>query len=285
MLVKANGDRLGVISSGCIEAAITEQALAALTLGEARLLRYGIGSPWIDLQLPCGAGIDVHIAVDHNMPLVESTLEQLSKRQAVSWTLEPQSLKWLAQDEQTSANWTELQYTPQRQLMIAGRGPALASLAAIAYQCEIAVDCYSPEAEDLSAAKPFSRNAYQLAHPGDFSCPSLDRWSGAVLLFHDHDWEPKILSALLNTEAAYISALGSPTSHAARCELLLEFGIKQQQIQRIKGPAGLDIGARSPAEIALSIVAEYVAALSAAEASANLENLSYLTQPVAVAAR
>ncbi len=260
MFIDADGTRSGVLSSGCIEAAITEQALEALQAKQSRLLRYGKGSPWIDLQLPCGAGIDIHIAVNHDKNLVDRTRQQLSQRKPVTWALRPDNLQWV---HAGGAEKPEaiLRYAPERLLVVAGRGPALSSLAAIASQCEIAVQSISPEQDDLDAALPFCRSIQLLKHPNDFKAPKLDRWSGAVLLFHDHDWEPTILAQLLKTDAVYLAALGSPQSHQRRCELLREMHLSDDSIARLKGPAGLNIGARSPAEIALSIVAEFVQTL------------------------
>lgn len=266
MLIDADNRRFGVISSGCIEAAIAEQAHEAMHVGQGRLLRYGKGSPWVDLQLPCGAGIDVHVAVTHDALLIEQTRQRLAQRQVVNWKLRPQISQWVDADTTAMADAQQIQFLPQRQLLIAGKGAALTSLAAIASQCEIAVHCISPEQTDLDAAHPYCRSTQLINHANDFKAPALDRWSGAVLLFHDHDWEPQLLSKLLQTDAAYLAALGSPQSHHLRCELLAELGITDQQIARLKGPAGLNIGAKSPAEIALSIVAEFVEKLSLEQA-------------------
>jgi len=73
---------------------------------------------------------------------------------------------------------------------------------------------------------------------------------------HDHDNEPAILETVLRSDCFYVGALGSRTTHKRRVEHLEQLGVPAKQIGSIHGPVGLAIGARSPHEIALSILAE-----------------------------
>ena len=82
----------------------------------------------------------------------------------------------------------------------------------------------------------------------------------AVLLTHDPKLDDPALHVLLNSAVAYIGALGSSRTHARRLSRLSEAGFKDEQLGRICGPVGLDIGASSPAEIALSVMAQVVQA-------------------------
>ncbi len=88
---------------------------------------------------------------------------------------------------------------------------------------------------------------------------TVDESTHAVLLTHDPKIDDEALHHLLRSPAAYIGALGSRRSHAKRVERLREAGFDDGEIARIHGPVGLDIGAESPEEIALSILAEVVA--------------------------
>jgi xanthine dehydrogenase accessory factor len=92
-----------------------------------------------------------------------------------------------------------------------------------------------------------------------FETWSVDESTYAVLLTHDPKIDDEALHHLLRSPAAYVGALGSRRSHAARVERLQEAGFTDAEIARIRGPVGLDIGAESPEEIALSILAEVVA--------------------------
>ncbi len=84
----------------------------------------------------------------------------------------------------------------------------------------------------------------------------LDRRTAVVSLTHDPKLDDSALSVALHSEAFYIGALGSKRSHAKRVERLKERGLTDDFIAQIHGPIGLDIGARSPSEIAVSILAQ-----------------------------
>lgn len=92
----------------------------------------------------------------------------------------------------------------------------------------------------------------------------LDRRTAVVTLTHDPKLDDPALAAALRSEAFYVGALGSRRSQAARRERLRELGVPDTAQGRLHGPVGLAIGARSPAEIAVSIVAEIVSVLRAA---------------------
>jgi xanthine dehydrogenase accessory factor len=89
----------------------------------------------------------------------------------------------------------------------------------------------------------------------------LDRYTALVALTHDPKIDDPALDAALRGECFYIGALGSKKTHARRVERLTAAGFAEEAIARIHAPIGLDIGAASPAEIALSILAEIVATL------------------------
>ncbi len=89
----------------------------------------------------------------------------------------------------------------------------------------------------------------------------LDRRCGVVCLAHVPDIDDEALEAALKSESFYIGALGSNRSHAKRLERLKKKGCDPDGFSRIHGPVGLDIGSVSPAEIALSIIAELVKTL------------------------
>ncbi|WP_142848472.1 XdhC family protein [Telmatospirillum sp. J64-1] len=86
------------------------------------------------------------------------------------------------------------------------------------------------------------------------------RRSAVVTLTHDPKLDDPALEVALNSPAFYIGALGSRRTHAQRLERLTERGFGPEQLARIHGPAGLDLGSRSPAEIAVSVLAQIIAA-------------------------
>ena len=86
-----------------------------------------------------------------------------------------------------------------------------------------------------------------------------DARTAIVTLTHDPKIDDPGLRAALASEAFYIGCLGSRRTHAARCDRLREAGFGDAELTRIHGPVGLDIGARTPAEIAISILAQMIA--------------------------
>jgi xanthine dehydrogenase accessory factor len=94
-----------------------------------------------------------------------------------------------------------------------------------------------------------------------FAALQPDARTAVVLLTHDPKIDDPALLAVLPTPAFYVGALGSTRTHAKRLERLAEAGVPETQRARICGPAGLSIGARTPAEIAISVLAQMTQAL------------------------
>ncbi len=89
-----------------------------------------------------------------------------------------------------------------------------------------------------------------------FAALKPDARTAVVLLTHDPKVDDPALLAVLPTPAFYLGALGSTRTHAKRLQRLAEAGVSEADRARVRGPAGLDIGARTPAEIAISVLAE-----------------------------
>jgi xanthine dehydrogenase accessory factor len=87
----------------------------------------------------------------------------------------------------------------------------------------------------------------------------LNSDTSVVVVTHDPKLDDPALMIALPSPAEYVGALGSPKTHAQRVERLLAEGLTQEQVDRLHAPIGLDLGGRTPAEIALSIMAEIVA--------------------------
>ena len=151
-------------------------------------------------------------------------------------------------------------YDPPRRLLIVGAVQIAQSLAALATTLGIETVVIDPRGRFLTEER----------FPG---VTLDDRWpdkavaawtpgpaSAVVTLSHDIKIDDPALLAALASDAAYVGALGSRKSHAARRERLSQSGVTPEQLDRIDGPVGIDIGAIGPAEIALSIAAAMVGA-------------------------
>jgi xanthine dehydrogenase accessory factor len=86
-----------------------------------------------------------------------------------------------------------------------------------------------------------------------------DERTAVVVLTHEDRWDVPALAGALGTPAVYVGALGSRRTQERRREQLLETGVSEEELARLCGPAGLDLGAGTPAETALSILAEIIA--------------------------
>jgi xanthine dehydrogenase accessory factor len=87
----------------------------------------------------------------------------------------------------------------------------------------------------------------------------VDRRTVICVLTHDPKFDTPLLEVVLTTSAGYIGALGSRRTHEARCRRLREAGVSEDALARIRAPIGLDLGARTPEEVAVAIAAEIVA--------------------------
>ncbi len=261
--VAEDGESFGFITGGCAEAAIVHEALLALKEKRSRKIRIGSDSPWFDIKLPCGAGIDLHFSVADSLDVVETTCKLLADRRPVSLELdlENDTLELVSEpaltNRETRPSCFVRRYFPLTRLAIIGAGPYVDALVDIAIQSDFEVAVWTPDASPEREVT--SPRRFELARTTSFPEEQFDRWTAAVLLFHEHDWEPKILNSLLGTKCFYIGALGSRKTHSNRLKRLRELGINDEQLGRIHGPVGLRINARTPKEIAVSILAEIIA--------------------------
>lgn len=271
MAVNINGEYVGHITPGCAEAAIVAEAVSYIVSGKNGCSRYGAGSKYIDVRLPCGSGIDVYFDTQVPIEIIERLNTHYVERQQASLVIDlaAHTHEVIDQGEERGdqhlreprdQNLFTQHYEPRIRLVVAGKGPGVVSVARIAAELDWDVVAASPEPETLQRVQPLCREVLHLNHPDDFSSIRIDPWTASVLLFHDHEWEPPILVQVFRSAGFYIGALGSQNTHAMRTDLLRELGCDDNDINRISGPIGLDIGGRNPPEIALSIVAEILSA-------------------------
>jgi xanthine dehydrogenase accessory factor len=151
-------------------------------------------------------------------------------------------------------------YDPPRRLLIVGAVQIAQSLAALAATLGIDTIVIDPRARFLTAER-FPGMTLDDRWPDEAVFEYRpDRSTAVVTLSHDTKIDDPALVAALATDAAYVGALGSRRSHAARRERLAAMGVTFANIDRIDAPVGLDIGAIGPSEIALSIAAAMIGA-------------------------
>jgi xanthine dehydrogenase accessory factor len=269
MAVAEDGRAAGYISGGCLEGALVAEAQLAITEGRNRLVRYGSGSPYIDVRLPCGSGLDIY--VDQILPLQHAS-EMLSLwRQRVPFytktdlasgasVIVPMAGRTGREPSRREDDMFIRVTWPQIRLVIVGAGPAAGFLARLAADIGWQVELCAPELSGLGLAALPGISVRELYAADLERSVTGDAWSAAAVVFHDHEWEMPVLTALLGTDCFYIGAVGSRKVHGLRVAALKQQGFGEDAIARIHGPAGLIGQTKSPATLALSILAEIVAA-------------------------
>lgn len=254
--------RVGSLSSGCIEADIALHAAEAQAAGTPKAVRYGRGSPFKDIQLPCGGGMDVLLVPAPDAETLARASALYDAREAFSLRIDARSGA-LDIGAPGRTGWTgqvfDVRFVPEIAFHVFGKGPEASTFAALASSAGFPVTLLSPDAETLAAGEEAgcaSRHLTSMTWPEDMPC---DDRTAVVLFFHDHEWEPPILSRALNSPAFYIGAQGSKAARHKRNLELRDIGVAATDLARIRGPIGLVPSARDPRTLAVSVLAEVLA--------------------------
>src|SRR5579884_997011 len=267
LFVSDSGELEGSVSGGCVESDVVLAAQEVLAGGTPRLLTYGITDDMaLGVGLPCGGEIDVFVEELRETEQAEVTLTVVAG-EGVGERLDDPELKQEALRRGRSHAF-ELEgrtifadvVAPPPLLLVYGAVDTAEALCALAKQLgwrTLVADARArfatreriPSADELLVAWPEEALAH--ARP--------DLHTAVVVLTHDDKFDLPMLTGALASEAFYIGALGSRRNQERRRGLLLEAGVGEEELERISGPAGLDIGAESPGETALSMLAEALA--------------------------
>lgn len=241
MVVREDGRYCGYVSGGCVEAAAAYEALQVIATGKDRFVRYGEGSPYLDIVLPCGGGITLAFHQLRDAQPLRNVLDLLATRQ-------PAALRYLPTFQRlASAACTEMTGW-QEDAFITG------------YLPKTRVAVYGRSVEALATASIAQAAGYEVLSGEDVQAQAVDPFTAVILLYHDLDRELPVLLAALRSAPFYIGALGSRRTHATRIKKLLSLGFSEEEIARIKAPIGIFAQARDARTLALSIVADVAAA-------------------------
>ena len=238
LAVLPDGTLAGSLADGCLERALADQARD----GEARVLRYGAGSPFVDIRLPCGSGVEVMVDPAPNAALVAGAARALARREAVSLPV--------------GGGFTR-RYLPRLRLIVLGSGPEATALVALARAQGVEVLLATPHGEGGDAGLSLGQPP---ALPGDWA---PDAWTAVAVLFHDHEWERLLIPWALRTPAFYVGAQGGARARENRLAHLATLGLGTAAAERLRSPIGLIPAARTPSVLALSVLADVVGAYEA----------------------
>jgi xanthine dehydrogenase accessory factor len=262
MLVHADGAFVGSVSGGCVEGDVLHVASEIIAGAPAIVRRYGVadGAAW-EVGLPCGGNIAVLIQPVSATGFAPTLFDRIIAANANGDTLR------IGTDLITGVSDVVAQrsddqflnvYAPPKRLLIVGAVEIAAALSGIAQQLGFAVTVIDPRARFLTEAR-FPGVIRDDRWPDEaVAALKPDSRTAVVTLSHDIKIDDPALVAALASPAAYIAALGSKSSHAARLERLRALSLADDQLARIEGPAGVAVNAISAPEIALSIAAGMV---------------------------
>lgn len=264
LIVRGDGLFEGSVSGGCVEGEVVVEAQDALARGESRLLEFGVEDAvaW-RVGLGCGGRVAILVeplAPGHFDPALLDHVE--AERTAGRPGIVTHDLTGgpAVAGEHPGADRFVARHDPPRRLAIIGAVHIAQTLAPAARLLGHAVTIIDPR-EAFATTERFAGEALDTRWPDE----ALAEWrpdaaSAVVALTHDPKLDDPALAAALRSQAYYIAALGSRANARRRLERLAAMGFGPEQLARVRGPAGLPIGAEGPAEIALSIAAEMVAA-------------------------
>ncbi|MEH3102375.1 MAG: XdhC family protein [Sphingomonas phyllosphaerae] len=264
MLVHADGRFEGSVSGGCVEGDILDTAAQVIAGAPFAVKTYGVAddSAW-QAGLPCGGEISVMVqpvsADGFDPELFDRIAAARAAGESLTVTTDLSTGHADLRPQETGEVFVN-RYDPPRRLLIVGAVQIAQSLAALATTLGIEVVVIDPRGRFLTEER-FPGVTLDDRWPDEaVAAWKPGRATAVVTLSHDIKIDDPALLAALASDAAYVGALGSRRSHAARRERLAASGVDPDQLDRIDGPVGIDIGAIGPAEIALSIAAAMVGA-------------------------
>lgn len=251
--------RVGTLSSGCVEADIALHAAEAMEAGSPRTVRYGRGSPFLDITLPCGGGLEILLVPRPDLDVVREVAARRAARRPCTLEIDRATgALQLADAGKTGPDEDlfRLRLTPELRFLVFGKGPEASTFAALAQAAGYPNTLISPDEETLAQARAAGCGAVHVTHAHLPSAVAVDPWTAMVLFFHDHDWEPPILAEAVKTDAFYIGSQGSQRARDARLLELEAMGLTDAERARLKGPIGLVPSARDARTLAVSVLAE-----------------------------
>jgi len=283
LAVREDGAFEGSVSGGCIEGDVVTEALAAIRHGSFKLLEYGVTDEdaW-RVGLACGGTVKVLVTtVSEDLTARLRTLQEARKLRrpaALLLDLGNGEGRVVLKDEETdiqadlfarersglAADDSDVficRFQPALRIFVVGAVHIAQFLAPLAAGLGFEVTIVDPR-DTWATAERFPDIDLDRRWPSTALAEAgLDQRTAVITLCHDPKLDDPALLEALNSDVFYIGSLGSTRTHAKRRQRLLNEGVSADSFERIHGPLGLDIGAETPAEIALSAMAEVVSAL------------------------
>ncbi|MCF8473706.1 MAG: XdhC family protein [Emcibacter sp.] len=268
MIVDDKGAIEGSVSGGCIEGAVIQAALDVMTSHTPQMLEFSVTNDqaW-EVGLSCGGRVRVLVeSIDKKIPFMDKILSAdkpiILRTNCITGDTtfsfggnNAEKSKLLENEDQLI--FSQILEQPL-QLIVIGAVHITQAMVKIAESLDISVTVIDPRTTFASQVR-FPNTDLCTDWPDEaLNARNITSGTAIVTLTHDPKLDDPALEIALRSNAFYVASLGSKNTHKSRKERLLAKGFSEDEIGRIFGPAGLDLGAKTPAEIALSVMAQMI---------------------------
>ncbi len=266
LALRADGLVVGSVSGGCVEDDLIERVRTGERVAKPSLVTYGVTKEEAArFGLPCGGNLRLVQEPLADTSWIDEVLARTARHELVARRLDLETgavtVEPAARGESFQFDGRQLRalFGPRWRLLIIGAGQLSRALAPMALALDFDVICCDPR-EEYHLTWDVPATTFSKSMPDDLVLElQLDPHSAVVAVTHDPKLDDMVLLEALKSPAFYVGALGSRGNQSKRKERLRLFELSDLEIDRLHGPVGLDLGARTPAEIAVSIAAELVA--------------------------
>ena len=266
LAMRDDGLVVGSVSGGCVEDDLIERIRKGERVLQPSLIHYGVSKEEAArFGLPCGGNLRLVQEPLQDTAWIDEVLARTARHELVARILDLGSgsvrVEPARRGEAFAFDGKTLRalFGPRWRMLVIGAGQLSRSLAQMALGLDFEVTVCDPR-EEYHLTWDVPGTAFSTAMPDDVATDmQLDPHTAVVAVTHDPKLDDLVLLEALKSPAFYIGALGSRGNTAKRKERLALFDLSAAEIERLHGPIGLDIGSRTPAEIAVSILAEIVA--------------------------
>jgi xanthine dehydrogenase accessory factor len=267
LAIRDDGQVAGSVSGGCVEDDLISRVQTdILTRSTPEMVVYGVSQEEAArFGLPCGGNLRLLVEPKPELAILEQLLSSISNhqitRRSVNLLTGKSTLSSGNQNDDFILTDTEMRttYGPRWRMIIIGAGQLSLYTADFALAADFEVIVIDPREEYIEG---INRDGVRFMRgmPDDVLLElNVDSHTAVVALTHDPKLDDMALMEALKSPAFYVGALGSRKNTLKRKERLLDFDVNQEQVEKLHGPVGLHIGALTPPEIAVSILAEVIA--------------------------
>ena len=267
LAIRQDGQVAGSVSGGCVEDDLIRRVQTEiLTRNIPEMVVYGVSQQEAArFGIPCGGTLRLLIEPKPELAVLEKLLNAISSQKITLRSVDLLTGKSTLEDGDRNdlffcdENVMRTTYGPRWRMVLIGAGQLSLYTADFALASDFEVIVIDPREE---YAEGIARNdvTFIKGMPDDVLLElGIDAHTAVIALTHDPKLDDMALMEALKSPAFYVGALGSKINTQKRKERLLEFDVTKAQVDKLHGPVGLHIGALTPPEIAVSIMAEVIA--------------------------